>query len=123
MATPAGIDTVVRQQVPIAATQATPILMLRIKTHPLVRQIVQVHMAGPCMYYTEHFHIYIIDSPTRHNVSHLDKRSSLVHYHRTIYIQASMYVTIRRGDLLRMRFFWLRFGAVRPGLVHVIGVQ
>jgi len=47
MATPTGIDTVrpnavVRQQVPIAATQATPILMLRIKTHPLARQIVRV---------------------------------------------------------------------------------
>lgn len=82
MATPTGIDTVVRQQVPMA-TQATPILMLRIKTYPLARQIVRVHMAGPYMY-TEHFHIHIIDSPTRHNISHLDKRSSLVHYHRTI---------------------------------------
>jgi hypothetical protein len=30
----------------------------------------------------------------------------------------------RRGDLLRMRFFWLcGFGAVRPGVVHVIRVE
>ena len=60
VATPTGIDTVrsnavVRQQVPITATQATPILMLRIKTHPLARQIVRVQMAGPCIQNTSTF--------------------------------------------------------------------
>lgn len=49
--------------------------------------------------YTEHFHIYIIDSPTRHNISHLDKRSSLVHYHRmTLY--PSIHVCYNSGEVI-----------------------
>jgi len=49
--------------------------------------------------YTEHFHIYIIDSPTRHNISHLDKRSSLVHYHRMI-LYSSIHVCYSSGEVI-----------------------
>ena len=72
----------------IAVTQAIPFPMLRMKINP---QVVQVQMAGPCIQDTT----LIIDS-TRHNISHLDTRSSLVHYHLFGFIsQAYMYVTIQ----------------------------
>jgi hypothetical protein len=131
MATPTGIDTVrsnavVRQQVAIAATQATPILMLRIKTQPLAPAD-RASTNGRTMY-TEHFHIHIIDSPTRHNISHLDKRSSLVHYHRTI-LYPSIHVCYNSGEVIYCVCVSSGSGAIRsclarsPGLVHVIGVQ
>jgi hypothetical protein len=103
MATPTGIDTVrpnavVRQQVLIAATQATPILMLRINKYSSPGPADRASTNGRTMY-TEHFHIYIIDSPTRHNISHLDKRSSLVHYHRTI-LYPSIHVCYNSGEVI-----------------------
>lgn len=97
MATPTGIDTVVRQQEPIAATQATPILMLRIKIHPLARQIVRVQMAGPCIQNTSTFISFT--PPTRHNISHIDKRSSLAHYHRMI-LYPSIHVCYNSGEVI-----------------------
>jgi hypothetical protein len=102
MATPTGIDTVrpnavVRQQVPIAATTSD--------TYPHAPN--KNLSSGPAdrastngrTMYTEHFHIYIIDSPTRHNISHLDKRSSLVHYHRTI-LYSSIHVCYNSGEVI-----------------------
>jgi len=102
MATPTGIDTVrpnavVRQRVPIAATQATPTLLLRMKTHPLARQIVRVHMAGPCI---QNISTIISLTPLHVTIiSHLDKRSSLVHYHRMI-LYSSIHVCYNSGVVI-----------------------
>jgi hypothetical protein len=72
--------------------------------------------------YTEHFHIYIIDSPTRYNISHLDQRSSLAHYHRMI-LYPSIHVCYNSGEVIycvcvayAFHLVLVQFGVVGPEL-------